>query len=46
MILDDEFGDEQYEIDEAELRGRAVCRGCKEMRNDVLNDNGYCSDCD
>ncbi len=32
--------------DESQQRGRAICRSCKEMKNDVLADNGYCSDCD
>lgn len=38
--------DIEEEFDESQMRGRAVCRSCKQLRNDVLNDNGYCSDCD
>jgi hypothetical protein len=34
------------EIDESQMRGRGFCRGCKEMKNDILADNGYCGDCD
>ncbi len=39
-------GDWNQLIDESQQRGRAVCRTCKEMKNDVLADNGYCGDCD
>lgn len=38
--------DIEEEFDESQMRGRGMCRGCKEMKNDVLADNGYCSDCD
>jgi len=34
------------EQDESEMRGYGYCRACKKMKHDVLNDNGYCGDCD
>ena len=34
------------EIDESQKRGRGYCRSCKKIKYDVLNDNGYCGDCD
>lgn len=34
------------EKDESELRYRGICRACKQLKNDVLADNGYCGDCD
>jgi len=34
------------EIDESQLRGYGRCRHCKEMKFDILNDNGICGDCD
>ncbi len=42
---DEKYNDED-EIDESQLRGRGTCRACKEIKFDVLADNGYCSDCD
>ena len=26
-------------------RGTGYCRGCKEVKHDISNDDGYCSDC-
>jgi hypothetical protein len=32
-------------LDESQMRYRGFCRGCKEIKYDVLADDGYCSDC-
>jgi hypothetical protein len=43
---DKDYEEEEYTFDESQMRGRAICRACKEIKFDVLADNGYCSDCD
>ena len=44
MTITHDPNDPDY--DEAQQRAYAWCRGCKQMKYDVLNDNGYCGDCD
>ena len=31
--------------DPAKHRYRGKCRGCKEIKNDISGDDGYCGDC-
>lgn len=38
--------DEDEGLDESQMRYSGYCRGCKELKHDVLADNGYCGDCD
>jgi len=31
--------------DPSQMRYRGFCRGCKEVKNDLSGDDGYCGDC-
>ena len=37
--------DEDIEYDIAEGRHYGYCRGCKQMKHDLSNDDGWCGDC-
>jgi len=35
----------EEDIDPAQSRYRGKCRACKEIKNDISGDDGYCGDC-
>ena len=45
-MIDTHFeSDKGDDIDPAQCRYRGKCRGCKEIKNDLSGDDGYCGDC-